>query len=160
MEERITFGEYVRRLRRRKSWNLHKLAEQTGFAYTHLSRVENDSTIPKAETVTKLAEVLDGDLKTMLSLADCLPRAIIDRMISSKDLGSGPLSRAAGPVGGEENGNTVGENPLVPSLWEGLSSEEAQLMHSALEELVQLHPQVREAVMNLIHNLATDDADQ
>ena len=157
MEEQIGFGEYVRRLRRRKNWTLHKLAAETGFNYTHLSRVENDSTIPRADTVAKIAEVLDGDLKTMLQLADCLPRAIIDRMISSQEgRPTGPLRRAAGPVRGNEGGGSKDARTLDPTLFEDLSPEESQSLRSALAELAVLDPQLREAVINLIHNLAAD----
>ena len=159
MEDQISFGEYVRRLRRRKKWSLHKLSDETGLNYPHLSRVENDSTIPRADTVAKIAEVLDGDLKIMLELADCLPRAIIDRMISSQEAGqTSPLRRAAGPPRGNEGSGSVDSRSLDPSLYEGLSSEESQSVQSALAELLLLDPQVREAVMNLIHNLASDGA--
>ena len=157
MEEQIGFGEYVRRLRRGKKWSLHRLSEETGFNYTHLSRVENDSTIPRAGTVAKIAEVLDGDLKLMLELADCLPRAIIDRMISTQEpRPTTPLSRTAGPARRSDDTGSTDNPPLDPSVLKGLSLEEAQSVQSAFSELVLLDPQHREAVINLIHNLASD----
>ena len=66
MEVQLTFGKYIRRLRRQRKWNLNTLSEQCKLSYTHLSRLENDSVLPTAESVARLAQALDGDLKAML----------------------------------------------------------------------------------------------
>jgi transcriptional regulator with XRE-family HTH domain len=89
MELQLTFGEYIRRLRRGRKWNLNTLAEASGISYTHLSRIENDSKLPSVDLVAKLAEALDGDLIAMLVMADCLPRSILDLMRSREEEAAG-----------------------------------------------------------------------
>jgi len=42
MDAQLTFGEYMRRLRRERKWNLNTLSEHCELSYTHLSRLEND----------------------------------------------------------------------------------------------------------------------
>lgn len=78
---RLSLGEYVRHLRRHKGWGLQNLADTTGLSVSHLSRIENDIAVPNAETVVKLATALDGDLEQMLTLADCLPQEILERLV-------------------------------------------------------------------------------
>jgi transcriptional regulator with XRE-family HTH domain len=157
MEEEVTFGEYVRHLRRRRKWSLHMLADATGLNYTHLSRMENDSTVPRADTVVKMAEALNGDLKFMLELADCLPRAILDRIISVQEENpTKPLSRTAGP---SQDNEPCSKLSLDPSIFHGLGAREAQTLAEAISELVHLDPHQRSAVINLIHTLAEDDHD-
>ena len=80
VEEQLSLGEYIRRLRRVKAWSLQQLADETDVSYTHLSRIENDSTLPGTEIVVKLADALDGDLKAMLLKAEAVPQQILDRM--------------------------------------------------------------------------------
>ena len=77
MNHTVTFGEYVRRLRRKKGWGLRELAEASGLSVSHLSRLQNDTGVPRPETVVKLAEVLDGDLELMLGLSGALPVQIL-----------------------------------------------------------------------------------
>ena len=93
MNNNLTFGEYIRHLRRRKGWNLQGLAKETGLSPSHLSRLENDNNLPNPETVVKLAGVLGGDLDQMLALAKCLPQEILERLIHRS---SAPLRRSAG----------------------------------------------------------------
>ena len=66
MTEQLTFGEYMRRLRRAKGLNLSDLTQRTELSYSHLSRIENDSSLPQPKTVVEIATALDGDLKRML----------------------------------------------------------------------------------------------
>lgn len=80
MTTQLSFGEYIHRKRRAKRWQLQELAAQSGLSISHLSRIENDHTVPKPDTVVKLAKALDGDLTLMLRLADCLPREILERL--------------------------------------------------------------------------------
>jgi transcriptional regulator with XRE-family HTH domain len=96
MEERLTLGEYIRRLRRAKGWQLHQLAAATRMSLSHLSRIENDNALPNAESVVKLATALDGDLERMLELANCLPREILQRLIDRAGDTSPALHRSAG----------------------------------------------------------------
>ena len=96
MESTLTLGEYMRRLRRDKNWSLMQLAEETGVSYSHLSRIENDSTLPNTETVAKLATSLGGNLPAMLELARCLPKVILDRIAeTASDRESARLLRSA-----------------------------------------------------------------
>ena len=66
MSTQRTFGEYVRRLRRAKLWDLQDVAQATGLSVSHLSRFENDHAVPSPEDVVKLASALDGNLEYML----------------------------------------------------------------------------------------------
>ena len=97
MDASLTFGETIRRLRRQKKWSLGTLTEQTGLSYSYLSRVENDSASPQPDAVARLAEALDGDVRELLELADCLPGVILDRIARRWDGASpGALNRSAG----------------------------------------------------------------
>src|SRR5215210_6540860 len=96
MDAEITLGEYVRRLRRRKRWQLQELAAATGLSATHLSRIENDSAVPNPDTVVKLSNALDGELELMLQMADCLPREILDRLVDRAADSGTVLKRSAG----------------------------------------------------------------
>src|SRR4051794_7425757 len=96
MDAGLTFGEYVRRLRRRKRWQLQELSTATGLSVTHLSRFENDSAVPNPESVVKLSKALDGELELMLQMADCLPREILDRLVDRAAVGGKVLKRSAG----------------------------------------------------------------
>jgi transcriptional regulator with XRE-family HTH domain len=51
MQDRLTFGEYLRRLRRDKRMPLQDVARQAGLSTTHLSRLENDNGLPTTDTV-------------------------------------------------------------------------------------------------------------
>lgn len=66
MTTQLSFGEYIRRRRRAKRWQLQELAVQSGLSLSHLSRIENDNAVPNPDTVVKLAKALDGDLELML----------------------------------------------------------------------------------------------
>lgn len=76
----LSFGEYIHRLRRAKGWNLGELAKEAEVSYWGLSRFENDHKTPNVATVARLAQALDGDLKRMLEMANCLPQEILDRI--------------------------------------------------------------------------------
>src|SRR5947209_7043966 len=95
MNGNVTFGECIHRLRRAKGWQLAQLAAATGMASTHLSRIENDNVVPNAESVVKLAKALDGDLRQMLELADCLPREILERFVRRASDSAPSLHRSA-----------------------------------------------------------------
>ena len=94
MDQQLTLGETIRRLRREKQWSLGTLAERTGLSYSHLSRVENDSASPQADGIARIAEALDGDLRALLELAACLPEVILQRI--SRQEGGAP-TRIAPP---------------------------------------------------------------
>lgn len=92
----LTFGEHLRRLRRAKRWNLQQLATETGLSTFHLSRLENDSAVPRPDSVVRLANALGGDLKVMLELAQCLPPEILARLARRASDSGSAVHRSAG----------------------------------------------------------------
>jgi len=145
----------MRRLRRDSKWSLSKLAEKTGLNYPHLSRMENDSTVPRADTVAKLAESLGGDLKVMLELADCLPRTILDRIMSTQeDDTADSLKRTAGNRPSPGDQGAIIES-FQTALTQVIAQDETGSLVQALDELVHLEEHQRNAVINLIHSLAS-----
>ena len=95
MQVDLTFGEYLRRLRRDKRLPLQDVARRSGLSTTHLSRLENDNGLPTTDTVVKLHRVLGGDLPVMLELSRCLPEEILDRYIRHADDQAPVLKRSA-----------------------------------------------------------------
>ena len=159
MEAQLTFGEYMRRLRRGLKWNLNTLAEATGISYTHLSRLENDSTLPSADLVAKLAESLDGDLKAMLDMADCLPRTILDRIRSREDEAAGSLKRTGGLQGSSPEDSDGGLNlNIVSELKQvyGVGEDEARRIARAIFDMVNLGQSQRTAILNMITSISTE----
>jgi transcriptional regulator with XRE-family HTH domain len=159
MEARLTFGEYMRRLRRSRKWSLHTLADESGISYTHLSRLENDSTVPSAESVVRLAEVLDGDLKAMLEMSGCLPRVILDR-ISSLEPQANSLKRTAGLPGQAPDGPDSGQDDkLVTELQRlfHLDEEDARALAQGIGGLASLEKSQRSLVITLISSLSTQE---
>ena len=160
MEAQLTFGEYMRRLRRGHKWNLNTLAEATGISYTHLSRLENDSTLPSADSVAKLAESLDGDLKAMLEMADCLPRAILNRISSREEESAGSLKRSAGLAGNSPDDSDAGFDPnIVANLKQAynLDDDEARGIARAIYGMVNLATSRRSSILDLIASLSTEE---
>lgn len=160
--DQLTLGEYIRRLRRAAKRSLSSLAEETRISYSHLSRIENDSTLPGADTVARIAEALDGDLKTMLEMANCLPRAILDRIAAREEVRS-PSSlgralahepnRAAQPA---ELGAAVTDLALTA----GLDENDVSAILEAVSQLVRLGPTRRSAVASLIRSLYEERHEQ
>ena len=93
---RISLGEYVRRLRRDKQWDLQELADHVDLSVSHLSRIENDRAVPNADSVIRLARALDGDLGLMLELAKHLPREMLERLLRRVNGDGTAQRRAAG----------------------------------------------------------------
>jgi len=148
-QEQITIGEYVRGLRRKKGWNLQVLAEKTELSYHHLSRIENDSAAPGAETLTALAEALGGNLKLMLELAGSVPSQIVSRMSGS---GSPALRRAAGGRGAAAESPRGAAVALARSM--GVPASEADELASAMLRLLQLERPRRSVIVDLIKTLS------
>ena len=137
--------------------SLQALAEASGVAYTHLSRIESDSTVPGAETVAKLCAALSGDLKVMLELADCLPRVILDR-IQAGELNQGvALNRSFQmpdlPVGGDK------DSIVEIAKYAHLDDAEVSEVMSAVKQMVMLSKGKRAAVANLIAMLYAEGDD-
>lgn len=160
MNEKLTLGETIRRLRRQKKWNLGKLAEETGLSYSYLSRVENDSASPQADAVARLAEALDADLRELLELAACLPDVILKR-ISRRAEGSpaGSLNRSAHRDDGSSRGS-VGSLIIDLAMQYGLPVPEAHDLAEAIERLVTLPPEQRASFTRLILTLDSNRGDE
>ena len=153
---RVSFGEYVRRLRRQKRWQLQDLADATGLSVTHLSRIENDNAVPNAESVVKLANALDGDLTFLLQLAECLPREILDRLSRRADDHSHALRRAAGEGADLTFARTLVEDidpPLRRSLatWMGIAEEDTDAIFRLLHELAVMPEAQRQALITFVN---------
>jgi len=70
-EDKDSFGETIRSLRKAKGISLRKFAEKVGMSATYLSKVERDEFRPPAEDkVRAMAKELDQDPDELLALAD------------------------------------------------------------------------------------------
>lgn len=156
-QDGVTLGEQMRRLRRTRGWSLHQLAEETGLSYSHLSRIENDSTVPRADTVARVATALDGDLKLMLELAGSLPRIITDRIASRASKPEANLQRSAGSgPEGHEADPILAEAMVELGRAKGLSAGESRSIAAAIDMLVNLDDHRRGAILELIRSLSRD----
>ncbi|MDA0365506.1 MAG: helix-turn-helix transcriptional regulator [Chloroflexi bacterium] len=160
MNQHLTFGETIRRLRREQKWSLGKLAEETGLSYSYLSRVENDSASPQADAVARLAQALDGDLRELLELAACLPDVILQRL-SRREEGSpaGSLNRSAHRDDQTPRGS-VGALVAELAIDYGFQVSEAHSVADAIERLVNLPPEQRASITRLILTLDSNRDDQ
>ncbi len=158
MPDEMSFGLYMRQHRNAKRWNLTRLAEETKLSYSHLSRLENDSSLPKPDTVVTLADALDGDLKEMLALAKCLPESILNQMTNVNE-GGQVLRRAA-----DRHRSAAGEKrqlshakALAKTL--GLTSREADEAGNTVLEFLKLDGRQREALARLIDSMSSESSD-
>ena len=153
MDQQLTLGETIRRLRRQQHWSLGTLAERTGLSYSHLSRVENDSASPQADAIARLAEALDGDLRELLELAACLPEVILQR-ISRQEGGHprGSLPRAAHRAG-ESPPGAITQFVIDLASHSELPLPEAHDLADAVARLVTLPPAQRASITRLILTL-------
>ena len=157
-QDSVTLGEQMRRLRRARGWSLHHLAEETGLSYSHLSRIENDSTVPRADTVARVATALDGDLKLMLELAGSLPRIITDRIASRTSKPEENLQRSAGSGPEGHGADPILEEAMVElGRAKGLTVRESRSIAAAIDQLVDLDEQQRTAILSLIRSLSVDE---
>lgn len=159
MDESLTLGEYIRRLRRKSKKNLQDLAAETELSISYLSRIENDNAVPNAEAVVKLKRALDGDLETMLIKAACLPEEILERLTRRAVQGAAALRRAAGDDRDDGfAGALVGD--IDPALRNaiaeqfGVSEGDAEALFEALKQMSMMRPEIREAAMKTIAALA------
>lgn len=152
MEEKLTFGETIRRKRRGKKWSLVELQKATGLSYSYLSRVENDSASPQVEAVAKIAEALDADVTELLELAQCLPEVILKRLAQRTEAVSPGLNRTAG-AGADAPKSSVGALVAELAVGRGLPVPEANQLADVVERLVALPPDQRALAAQLILTL-------
>jgi transcriptional regulator with XRE-family HTH domain len=164
MQVDLSFGEYVRRLRRDKTMQLQDVARRSGLSTTHLSRLENDNGLPTTDTVVKIHRVLGGDLSVMLELAKCLPDEILDRYIRHADDEAPVLKRLAlGQVDDPIFAEAFVED-MVPEIRRaveqafGLSERDAEGVLTALRRLAKMNDLEREQVIGVL-KLATRGGD-
>lgn len=138
--------------------SLLDLSTQSHVAYAHLSRIENESTIPSPETIVKIANVIDGDLTVMLQKANNLPRVILDRLIErDAAVRVQALKRAAGS---DEPPDYVSSRDLKNSVdADGIPDRDRAEVQRAMAELLALKPHARKAVIQLISVLTGDEDD-
>ncbi len=163
MQESLTLGEYVRRLRRQTKTSLQDLADATGLSISHLSRVENDNAMANPDTIVKLCRALGGDLELMLLKADCLPQEILERLTRRASQGAAALRRATGDQADVGFAHAlVGD--MDPQLREaiasqfGVSNNDADALFEALRQLSTMTPELREIAMNAVAALAKGPA--
>ena len=142
MNSQVSFGEYIRHLRRRRRWGLQDLAQETGLSLSHLSRLENDNGIPNPATVVKLAQALDADLERMLELAKCLPREILDRL----------ARRVAGEA--QPHRRTAGDQPRDPTFARALVEDIDPALRSALAKTFKLSDEDVEGIFAMLRRVA------
>lgn len=159
MSDTLTLGEYIRRLRRRSKKSLQDLTDETGISVSHLSRIENDSNVPSAEAIVKLAKALDGDMDFMLERADCLPKEILSRLTRRAAQGGQVMRRAAGSSPDDDFPEAlVGD--IDPSLRAALAErfhvpeEDARALFQALEQISVMTEQQRETFIEAIAIMA------
>src|SRR5581483_11699425 len=152
----LTLGEYVRRLRRQKRWDLQTLAHASGLSISHLSRIENDNAMPNPDSVVKLAKAMDGDLNRMLELADCLPTEILERLVRRADDGGQALHRAADTAHSDPGYPAALIGDLDPELRRMLASrfdlspDDVDGIFALLRRLAHMSPVERQGVWALL----------
>lgn len=155
MNAALTLGEYIRRLRRSKRWQLHELAAATGLSLSHLSRIENDNAVPNAETVVKLSKALDGNLELMLEMADCLPREILQRLIDRAGEVSPAFHRSAGTRVDPDYARALVED-IDPRLRTGLteyfgfSEQNVEGLFAMLKAMAQMEESERDHMIDFL----------
>ncbi len=164
MQVDLSFGEYLRRLRRQKAMPLQDVARAARLSTSHLSRLENDNGLPTTDTVVKLHNVLGGDLSMMLELAQCLPDEIIERYIRRADADAPVLKRSAIGSADDPLFAQAFVQDMDPSIRRalatsfGLSERDADGLMTALRRLAKLSEQEREQVIGVL-KLATRGVD-
>ncbi len=78
-----TFGEEIRRLRKKKKITQSELAAAIETDFTYISKIENDRVIhsPSEAVIKKMAEVLDTDEEELLLLAKKVPQNLKNTIV-------------------------------------------------------------------------------
>jgi transcriptional regulator with XRE-family HTH domain len=63
----LTLGQKLLQLRKKNKWSQDELGQKTGLHPKHISRCENDATIPTTETLKKFADAFGVSLDYLLS---------------------------------------------------------------------------------------------
>jgi transcriptional regulator with XRE-family HTH domain len=159
MEIELSLGKYIRQLRERKQISMLELSNRTKVAYSHLSRIENESTIPNPDTIVKLSEALDGDLTVMLQKANNLPRIILERLLERDRTIHVQTLRRSIPGGtmATRDSDEIEFGASVDAA--KLSGSEIQEIRQAMGALLRLRPHARRAILELMRILHDDEGD-
>ncbi len=155
----LSLGKYIRHLREGRRLSLMELSNRSTVAYAHLSRIENESTIPNPETIVKIANEIDGDLTLMLQKANNLPRVILDRLMERDKAVKLQTLRRAIPGDSEDSTGSAEESSVRTIESADLTEQEVSQLREAIDGLVSLRPHARRAVMQLISVLHEDEGD-
>ena len=126
------------------------------MSLSHLSRLENEKSLPSVDTVVKLANSLEGDLELMLEMAGCLPKEILERLVRRAD----ETTRLHRRLIGQERIDPT----FVPALIEDmdlnirvgleerfrLSEQDVDGLFAVLRDLAQMDQDQREAILNML----------
>ena len=155
-----TFGGHVRELRIAKKWTLQRLADATGISYSHLSRLENDSSTPNPETVANLAAKMDGDLKHMLELADNLPRAILDRISKLDTANPGNVLPRAAYLSSSSTRADLDPILSARAREAGIPARDVPDVVEAVQSVFKLSPARRKSLVALILSLREEEREE
>jgi len=156
MADEESLGKYIRNQREQLNMSLLELSTRSAVAYSHLSRIENESTIPSPETIVKIADQLEGDLTLMLQKANNLPRVILDRLLERDSaVRLQTLQRAVDGADGsyDDTGDDLAR--LVQDA--KLTNQDVADFRAAISDLLQLAPHARRAVLQMISTLSGDE---
>ena len=110
--------------------------------------------------MARLAQALDGDLKAMLEMAQCLPQVILDRINAQEPQAASSLKRTAGAAENAPDEPISGmDHVMVTRITEiyGLDNVEASALAQAIEGLVSLEKTQRSSVVALISSLSAQE---
>ncbi len=83
----LSFGDYLRELRKEKGLSQKDLAERVDIDFTYLSKIETGSAAPPAEdTILRLADVLRADADKLILLAGKVPKDLGKVVAGSKTM--------------------------------------------------------------------------
>ncbi len=83
----LSFGDYLRELRKAKGLSQKELAERVNIDFTYLSKIETGSAAPPAEdTILRLADVLRADADKLILLAGKVPKDLGKVVAGSKTM--------------------------------------------------------------------------
>jgi transcriptional regulator with XRE-family HTH domain len=159
MSDELSLGKYIRRLREQKGLSLFDLSTLSKVAYAHLSRIENESTIPSPDTIVKIATEIDGDLTVMLQKANNLPRVILDRLIE-RDAAVRVQTLQRSIAGSDGTPDYATAQTLAKVIEDSnLDNRDVAELQAAISGLLTLRPHARRAVVQLISVLSGDEGD-
>ncbi len=85
--EKMSFGAYLRSLRRQKRLSQKELADKVGIDHTYLSKIETETLPPPSEkNIKKIAQVLGVSEDELLVLASKAPSDLDEVITKNKNI--------------------------------------------------------------------------